>query len=129
MQGISGNKDFDQLVKEKSARLLVLNPLPGGNNKVTWTAVEVVNNKTLTKDHFVTVRDETPHTPLREDIALVKRGNGIYESKDIEFDKVGCVNGCISSFDNCTPQAELISLLLQCCTSYLKIQKCGNLIL
>lgn len=107
LQGVSGNKDFDQLVKLKTGRLKVLNPLPIGKYRVTWTAEEVVKGKTLTKEQFITVRDETPPTPLISDIALIKPENGLYESKAIDFDKGGCGYGCISSFDNCSLQTEL----------------------
>jgi hypothetical protein len=91
-----------KLSKIKTAELTVLDPLPIGTYKVMWTAGDGCGNAT-TKTQTVTVADKKAPTPLMVDIATAVMENGMVALKARWFDKGGCGDGCISSFDNCTP--------------------------
>ena len=83
-----------------------MNPAIAGNYKVTWTVGDGCGNAT-TKYQYFTIADKKAPTPLMVDIATAIMENGMVELKARWFDKGGCGDGCISSFDNCTPQSDL----------------------
>jgi hypothetical protein len=107
-QGRRGTQTEERtkLSKVKTAELTILDPLPIGNYKVMWTVGDGCGNAT-TKTQIVTVRDKKAPTPLMVDIATAVMENGMVALKARWFDKGGCGDGCISSFDNCTPSDQL----------------------
>jgi subtilisin-like proprotein convertase family protein len=106
-QGVTvGKRSEDKLDKVKEAKLVIQDPLPTGNYRVTWTTGDGCGNAT-SKDQYFTVADKKAPTPVMVDIATAVMENGMVELKARWFDKGGCGDGCISSWDNCTPQSGL----------------------
>ena len=95
-----------KLSKVKTAELTILDPLPIGTYKVIWTVGDGCGNAT-SKEQTVVVADKKAPTPILVDIATAVMENGMVALKANWFDKGGCGDGCISSFDNCTP-SELL---------------------
>ena len=81
-------------------------PLPEGTYVVVWTVGDGCGNA-VSKRQYVEVRDKKAPTPVMVDIATASMENGMVELTARWFDKGGCDNGCISSFDNCTPDEGL----------------------
>ncbi|MEZ4908261.1 MAG: HYR domain-containing protein [Saprospiraceae bacterium] len=100
-QGTKGSKTKDKLDGVKESKLVVLDALPIGNYKVTWTVGDGCGNAT-SKDQYFTVADKKAPTPVMVDIATAVMQNGMVELKARWFDKGGCGDGCISCYDNCT---------------------------
>ncbi len=105
-QGVKGNKYKDNLDGAVDAYLVLLEGLPVGNYRVTWTVGDGCGNAT-SKNQFFTVADKKPPTPLLVDLATALMANGMVELTARSFDKGGCENGCLSSYDNCTPKTGL----------------------
>ncbi|MEZ4907874.1 MAG: T9SS type A sorting domain-containing protein [Saprospiraceae bacterium] len=105
-QGTKGSKSKDKLDDVKESKLVILDELPIGNYKVTWTVGDGCGNAT-SKDQYFTVADKKAPTPVMVDIATAIMENGMVELSARWFDKGGCGDGCISSFDNCTPTEDL----------------------
>lgn len=106
-QGVTvGKRSEDKLDKVKEAKLVIQDPLPIGNYRVTWTVGDGCGNAN-SKDQFFTVADKKAPTPVMVDIATAIMENNMVELKARWFDKGGCGDGCISSWDNCTPQSGL----------------------
>lgn len=105
-QGVKGGVYTDNLNRTKVASLKIINGLPVGNYRVKWTVGDGCGNAT-TKDQFFTITDKKAPTPVLVDLATAVMANGMVEMKARNFDKGGCDNGCISSFDNCTPKTGL----------------------
>jgi len=105
-QGVKGNKNRDNIDNTADAYLILLEPLPVGNYRVTWTVGDGCGNAT-SKNQFFTVADKKPPTPLFVDLATAVMTNGMVELTARSFDKGGCDNGCLSSYDNCTPKTGL----------------------
>ncbi|MGE5355034.1 MAG: T9SS type A sorting domain-containing protein [Deltaproteobacteria bacterium] len=105
-QGVSGDKAYDLLDQVKISKIRLVVPLWINNYKVTWTAWDG-KGLIFSKDQYITVKDKKAPTPLLVDFAVIEPDDGIYEMQAKSLDKGGCGAGCISSFDNCTPQSEL----------------------
>ena len=101
-----GKRNLDRLDKVKEAKLVMLDPLPEGNYKVTWTVGDGCGNAT-TSEQIFTVVDKKAPTPVLVNISTATMTNCMVEVCAITFDKGGCNGNCISSFDNCTPKEEL----------------------
>ncbi|MBK6407986.1 MAG: hypothetical protein IPF66_25055 [Holophagales bacterium] len=101
-----GKRSIDKLDKVKEAKLVLLNPAVAGHYKVTWTVGDGCGNAT-TKEQYFTIADKKAPTPVMVDIATAVMENGMVELKARWFDKGGCGDGCISSFDNCSDDTEL----------------------
>jgi hypothetical protein len=104
--GVAGKRSLDKLDKVVEGKLQLIDAAPIGNYRVTWTVGDGCGNAT-SKDQYFTIADKKAPTPLMVDIATAVMENGMVELKARWFDKGGCGDGCISSFDNCTPQAGL----------------------
>ena len=105
-QGRKGKKSKDDLDRTQVGKLLILDPLPIGNYRVTWTVGDGCGNANSVNQYFE-VADKKAPTPIMVDIATAVMQNGMVELKARTFDKGGCDNGCISSLDNCTPKDGL----------------------
>ncbi len=104
--GVKGKKSKDDLISTQVGKLVLLGMLPVGNYKVNWTVGDRCGNKNST-EQFIEIQDKTAPTPIMVDIATAVMTNGKVEIKAKAFDKGGCANGCIASFDNCTPKDGL----------------------
>lgn len=110
-QGVKGNRHKDNIDNTANAYLKLINELPVGDYRVTWTVGDGCGNAT-SKNQFFTVADKKPPTPLFVDLAtavMLPDANGVSMVELIarSFDKGGCENGCLSSYDNCTPKTGL----------------------
>ncbi len=105
--GVKGKKSKDNLDNTTDASLLLLNPLPKGNYRVTWTAGGLCGSAN-SKNHYFTINDNKAPVPVIVDIASVDLTNGKAEISAIQFDKGGCGAGCILSNDNCTSKEKLL---------------------
>ena len=106
-QGVKGNVAYDNLFATADASLKILNDLPIGNYRVTWTAGDGCGNVTTVNQYF-TVADKKPPTPILVDLATAVMTNGMVELKAKSFDKGECGEGCVASRDNCTPSYGLM---------------------
>jgi hypothetical protein len=104
--GRKGSRSKDDLDKTIDAKLVILDPLPKGNYRVTWTVGDGCGNAN-SKNQYFTVADKKAPTPVMVDIASAVMVNGMVELKARSFDKGGCDFGCLSSFDNCTDKEGL----------------------
>ena len=105
-QGTEGKRSSDDLDKVTVGKLLMLDPLPIGNYRVTWTVGDGCGNANSMNQYFE-VADKKAPTPIMVDIATAVMTNGMVELKARTFDKGGCDLGCLSSLDNCTPKEGL----------------------
>ena len=105
-QGRKGSRSKDNLDNTANAKLVILDPLPKGNYRVSWTVGDGCGNANSMNQYF-TVADKKAPTPVMVDIATANMENGMVELKARTFDKGGCDFGCLSSFDNCTPKSGL----------------------
>ena len=105
-QGRKGKRSKDNLERTADASLTILDRLPMGNYRVVWTVGDGCGNATSATQYF-TVADKKPPTPLMVDLATAVMANGMVEMTARSFDKGGCDNGCISSFDNCSDSYHL----------------------
>ncbi len=105
-QGRKGNRNRDNLDQTADASLTILDPLPIGNYRVIWTVGDGCGNATSATQYF-TVADKKAPTPVFVDLATAVMNNGMVELTARSFDKGGCGNGCISSFDNCSDSYHL----------------------
>ncbi len=106
LTGIQGNNTLDKLRNTADASLTVVTSLPVGNYKVEWTVGDGCGN-TETKVQNLTIADKKAPTPVLVDLATAVMSNGMVELRARSFDKGGCDNGCLSSYDNCTPETGL----------------------
>ncbi len=104
--GVQGNNTLDKLTNTADASLTIVTSLPVGNYKVEWTVGDGCGN-TDTKIQKFTIADKKAPTPVLVDLATAVMSNGMVELKARSFDKGGCDNGCLSSYDNCTPKSGL----------------------
>jgi hypothetical protein len=104
--GTKGKRSKDDLDGVKLGQLEILDPLPIGNYRVTWTVGDGCGNANSTNQYFE-VADKKAPTPILVDIATALMTNCMVEICAITFDKGGCDGNCISSRDNCTEKTEL----------------------
>ena len=104
--GRKGSRSKDNIDNTNAASLVLLDPLPKGNYRVTWTVGDGCGNAN-SKNQYFTVADKKAPTPVMVDIATANMENGMVELKARSFDKGGCEFGCLSSYDNCTEKAGL----------------------
>ncbi len=105
-QGRKGSRSKDNLDNTADASLTILDPLPIGNYRVIWTVGDGCGNAT-SKTQYFTVADKKPPTPVFVDLATAVMANGMIELTARSFDKGGCGDGCISSYDNCSDSENL----------------------
>ncbi len=98
-----GGGDLDNVVE---ATIELENPLPVGTYKVEWVVGDGCGNATK-EVQIVKVQDLKAPTPIMVDIATAVMTDGTVDLRARTFDKGGCGNGCISSFDNCSPKESL----------------------
>ncbi len=101
-----GKRSLDKLDKVTEGKLVLINPAVAGHYKVTWTVGDGCGNAT-TKYQYFTIADKKAPTPVMVDLATAVMQNGMVALKARWFDKGGCGDGCISSWDNCTSKDEL----------------------
>ncbi len=106
LSGVQGNNTLDKLRNTADASLTIVTSLPVGNYKVEWTVGDGCGN-TVTKIQNFTIADKKAPTPVLVDLATAVMSNGMVELRARSFDKGGCENGCLSSYDNCTPKTGL----------------------
>jgi len=106
LTGRKGKRSKDNLDKTTTGEILVLDALPIGNYRVTWTVGDGCGNATSMNQYFE-VADKKAPTPIMVDIATAVMESGMVELKARTFDKGGCDFGCLSSVDNCTPKSGL----------------------
>ena len=104
--GIEGKKSKDDLDDIGTANILMIDPLSIGNYSVSWTVFDDCGNESSKKQFFKVVDNNAP-TPVLLDYVALELDSAYLEISAIQFDK-GCGNGCISSYDTCTPKNELI---------------------
>ena len=105
-QGTEGKRSSDDLDKVTEGKLEILDPLPMGNYRVTWTVGDGCGNANSMNQYFE-VADKKAPTPIMVDIATAVMVNGMVELNARTFDKGGCDFGCLSSVDNCTEKPGL----------------------
>ncbi len=105
-QGRKGNRSIDNIDHTADASLTILDPIPVGNYRVIWSVGDGCGNAS-TKTQYFTVADKKPPTPVLVDLATAVMANGMVELTARSFDKGGCDNGCISSYDNCSDKQNL----------------------
>lgn len=104
-QGVAGDEIIDKVTNTNDASFKIINPLVIGNYKVIWhVSNQCGDEQTLVQS--VRVVDKTPPVAVIADIYTC---NGQYPSGLLarNLDKGGCGEGCISSYDNCSPKDEL----------------------
>ena len=104
--GTKGKQSKDNLDNTIDASLLILNPLPKGNYRVTWTAGGLCGNANSI-NHYFTINDNKAPTPILFDESFLKVNNSSLTITARQFDKGGCPVGCIASVDNCSRKDEL----------------------
>lgn len=104
--GKQGDKNLDKIDSTSNAEIVILDSLIKGNYLVTWVVKDMFNNE-KTENQYLTVVDNKAPSVVIVDIATIKLENGQAEILAKQFDKGGCANGCISSFDNCVWKEEL----------------------
>jgi len=105
-QGRKGRRSLDNLDNTADASLTILDPLPIGNYRVIWTVGDGCGNAT-SKTQYFSVADKKPPTPIFVDLATAVMNNGMVELTARSFDKGGCGDDCISSYDNCSDSEHL----------------------
>ncbi len=98
--------ESDNLRRTNSPVINLNNALEIGVYKVEWTVGDGCGNLGK-KVQTLRVADKKAPTPIMVDIATAVMQNGEVDLSARTFDKGGCGNGCISSFDNCTKKEGL----------------------
>ncbi len=106
ISGAKGKQSKDNLDNTIDASLLILNPLPKGNYRVTWTAGGLCGNANSI-NHYFTINDNKTPTPILFDESFLEVNSNSFEITARQFDKGGCPVGCIASVDNCSRKDEL----------------------
>lgn len=104
--GVKGNRSKDALDNTKVGKISFLGSLPVGNYKVEWTVGDGCGNAT-TETQYFTIGDKKAPTPVLLDLASAVMTNGMVELIARNFDKGGCGDNCLASFDNCTSKSGL----------------------
>jgi hypothetical protein len=107
-QGVGGDENIDRLTNTNDASFKILNPIEKGNYKIVWHVSNQCGDE-QTLEQNVRVVDKTPPVAVIFDTFDIFPENGpeIGDIKARTFDKGGCGEGCLSSFDNCTNKDEL----------------------
>lgn len=106
-KGMAGKRKKDGYGKNHEGDVNVLKPLSPGKYLLLRYFENIKKDNVLVSQTII-IRDNIPPTPILVDIATIVMENGKCEIKARWFDKGGCGNGCISSFDNCTESKNLI---------------------
>jgi hypothetical protein len=105
--GIKGKRSKDKLDKTSTGELTVLSPLHMGNYRIEWTVGDGCGNAN-SKNQYITVVDRKAPTPIMVDIAsAISSSDKTLILTARSFDKGGCGDGCLSSYDNCTEKEDL----------------------
>ncbi len=104
-QGVVGDIEKDILNSTDVAVAQVLNALNVGNYKITWT-VKGHCGKVKTINQYFSITDRKAPTPIVPTVSEIELVDGKLEITAIDFDGGDC-EGCIASYDNCTPKDRL----------------------
>lgn len=107
-QGVAGDEIIDKVTNTNDASFKIINPLVIGNYKVIWHVSNQCGDE-QTLEQNVRVADKTPPVAVILDtfdvFPLMEHNTSVIRARN--FDKGGCGEGCLSSYDNCTNKNEL----------------------
>lgn len=107
IKGKQGKIEKDLFTSKNFGNIKVLEPLKVGSYMCVRD-FNLKNGISVEMIQIVFIKDIVPPTPVLVDIATAVINEGKVELKARWFDKGGCGEGCVASFDNCTDKEFLI---------------------